>query len=247
MVWTIICGGCAVIKRTTDLKTSEPARNAALGFYDKVMMHNITRKNFYISKASIVFERNGNALSGFASIKYKAPDKYLISIRTFGGFEVIRAFLSGDTLLVNDRINRKLLYGKPEYLKMKFGIDPSMLPVIFGDFYYKPISEAKGYDCKNGLTSSIFSLGKYNGLFTVDCDREKVITTSVESAKGRSYLLLNFNDFSESGDVIYPKSISVEQKDEQIKISIDIKNIEYSWEGEIEFIPGAKYEKVELI
>jgi hypothetical protein len=139
------------------------------------------------------------------------------------------------------------MYGEPAYLKKKFGIDPSMLSVIFGDFYYNENAGIEVADCNKGLTKSSFKVGKYNGLYTFDCEKEKVISTSLESDKVLSYMLFNFKDFDESGSIIYPKRISVEQKEEGIKIFMEIKSIEYDWEGEIDFLPGVKYEKVELL
>jgi hypothetical protein len=242
-----VCGGCTVMKKGADEKKSVPGHVAGLNFYEKVLMNNISNKSFYISRANIVFERAGNAISGFANIKFKFPDKYLVSIRSFGGFEIVRVFLSSDTLLINDRINRKLMYGEPAYLKKKFGIEPSMISVIFGDFYYNENAGIDAVDCDKGLNKSTFKIGKYNGLFTFDCEKKKVVATSLESAKIKSYLLFNYKDFDESGSIIYPTSISVEQEDEAIRILIEIKSIEYDWEGEIDFIPGIKYEKVELI
>jgi len=235
------------MKRSTDIKTSDASRDKGMSFYERVMMHNISGSSFYISRANIVFERNGNILSGFANIKYKAPDKYLVSIRSIGGFEVVRAFISGDTLMVNDRINRKLMYGKPDYLNKMFGIDPSMLAVIFGDFYYDAGLSIDNVDCNNGLTKSNVNIGKYKGIYTLNCDKEKVITSLIESGKMDYSLMFNFSDFYESGNLIIPKSISVEQKEEAIKISIEIKSVEYPWAGDIEFIPGSNYEKVQLL
>ena len=68
-----------------------------------------------------------------ADIKFRKPDSMLITVRSRTGIEAGRAFISKDTLIVKDRLNKKLLVGKPEALGTKYGVDPSFLFTVLGD------------------------------------------------------------------------------------------------------------------
>ena len=59
------------------------------------------------------------------------PDKFLISIKSHTGIEVARIFLTGDSIMINDRINKKLYYGSTSYLKNKYGLTTAVFPVIW--------------------------------------------------------------------------------------------------------------------
>ena len=66
-------------------------------------------------------------------LKFEYPDKYLISIKSRTGIEGARIYISEDTILFNDRINKKMYYGSSLYLKRKYGLTTNFLPLIFGD------------------------------------------------------------------------------------------------------------------
>ena len=83
-------------------------------------------------------------------MKYRLPGNYLVSIRNKTGMEAARVYVTHDTVLINDRIYRKLYIGSNEYLLKKYGIATNSLPLVFGD-YLKGLSEVEILkDCSNG-------------------------------------------------------------------------------------------------
>ncbi len=211
------------------------------------MLNNITNNGFFITKANISIEKEGVTINTVANIRFNAPQKYLISIRSFGGIEAARIFMTEDTLLINDRINKKLLYGKPDYLKRTYGIDPLIIPVIFGDFCSGSDKRFRSGDCLNGKARRTEFLSRYKAIYTIDCTKEKIVNTAVESEGKKDVYDLSFGDFMRSGGIVYPRNIILEKKIENIKISIEIREIEYPWKEEFDFIPGIRYEKVKLL
>jgi len=247
LAFVFLATGCAVVKEDINKMISGRGSESNLSLEEKVMLNNITNNGFFITKASINIEKEGVTINTVANIKFNGPQKYLISIRSFGGIEAARIFMTDDTLLINDRINKKLLYGKPEYLKRAYGIDPIIIPVIFGDFCSNRDKYFKSGDCINGKAQRTEILDKYRAIYTIDCAKEKIVSTAIES-DGRSDIYnLSFYDFTSSGGIIFPRNINLEKGVEDIKITIEIKEIEYPWKGEFDFIPGIRYEKVKLL
>ncbi len=247
LAFVFLATGCAVVKEDINKMISGRESESNLSLEEKVMLNNITNNGFFITKANISIEKEGVTINTVANIKFNAPQNYLISIRSFGGIEAARIFMTEDTLLINDRINKKLLYGKPEYLKRAYGIDPLIIPVIFGDFCSNRDKYFKSGDCLNGKTQRTEILNKYKAIYTIDCTKEKIVSTAIESDGKRDVYDMGFNDFTRSGGIIYPGKINLEKRVENIKITIEIKEIEYPWKGEFDFIPGIRYEKVKLL
>ena len=101
---------------------------------ERIENQNLTKRNFFIQKAEIEILSEEENQKLIASIKFIYPDQYLISLKSKTGIEAARIFITDDTVLINDRINRKLYFGKPAQLKNKYGISPAVLPVVLGDF-----------------------------------------------------------------------------------------------------------------
>ena len=211
---------------------------------EKIIKLNITNNNFFISKA----ELEVSGIEGYeklvCNIKYVYPDTYLISIRNRTGIEAARIFFRNDTVFVNDRINRKLYYGSNDQIMKKYGFNQSVLPLILGD-YLTDEKESSGPEiCTNGI---ILKKDKINGLlidYIVDCGISKVISTSVNEGNP---LNIRFLGFMSINDILIPENILIEKIKSREKISIKIDRIEYPWNGTIDFIPDARYEKLPLL
>jgi hypothetical protein len=76
---------------------------------DDIRNNNITEENFFIEKADIDLTINNSTNRYLFSVKYEKPDKFLLSIKSRTGIEGARILITKDTLLVNDRIRKRLL------------------------------------------------------------------------------------------------------------------------------------------
>jgi hypothetical protein len=205
---------------------------------------NISTRNFFITKARIELLSIDKKENILASIKYLYPDTYLISIRNVTGIEAARIYITKDTLIINDRINRQILYGKPKIVGRKYGVTPEIFPIFLGDLIgEKRTSSANG--CDKGFSSVNSTIDGAKIQYLLDCKRGKAVSAIREGSNNKDFYKLSFEKFNKIGDLIYPESIKVEYSD--MKINIRIEKIEYPWTGSIEFIPGKNYETVELL
>lgn len=241
----LLFSGCSVLNKGESDSYNITEGILSVNFLEKILKNNISNKGFFIEKAEIIY-KNENGTDGFlASIKHEPPDKFLVSIRSKTGIEVTRVFLSHDTLLANDRINRKFYYGKPVALKKKYGITASALPVLFGDLLNVSKTENfKGSCSKDDLTATV-SIDGIKVLYLIDCDREKAIQ-AIMGNSANDQIEMKFSDFKINNEGSYPKKIMIIDSVKNESIEIMIIRIKIPWNEKIEFIPGNKFERIQL-
>lgn len=238
--------GCSVVKRGAGARAL-PEESAMISFSpESVRELNITNNNFYIQKAEIEIFNNGEREKLLGSVKYINQGEYLVSVRSRSGIEAARIYLSKDTIMINDRINRKLYYGSTGYLERKYGITIAFLPMIFGDFRDENrISEGE-IKCTEGKAGIEYAAGNNRMYFSIDCKILKVTEINIGNKDNKDGIVLTFNDFVKNNGVNYPESIEVMDNINKSEIRIYIEKMEMPFTGTIEFIPGKNYEMVKL-
>lgn len=208
---------------------------------------NITGKNFFIQKAEInIFSPAGDE-KVIGSIKYERPDKFLISIKSKTGIEAVRIFISEDTILVNDRINKRILYGDPDYLMNRYGISGNLIGLIVGDYISDNTLELNKAKCLNGELNLNDEAGGIKIKYIIDCKLNKVIYASNEKALNGHQIEMKFDHFKKMEANLLPEKIELKDIITNTDIVIHIKKIEYPWTGKVEFIPGYRYEVRRLL
>ena len=212
-----------------------------------VKEQNITKGNFNISKAEIEIVSNNERKSLFASVKYCNPDKYLVSIKSKTGIEVARIYLTNDTVLINDRFNRIQYYGSTQVLYDRYGITSDLISLFFGDFNDFKCVNKDGYICKNSRLE-IICADRYTEInYEIDCNRNKVLVAKLESQTGGNELKFSFTDFKMIKNILLAHEIEVTGLPGIYLMKINIRKIDFPGECAIEFIPGNRYEKIEIL
>jgi hypothetical protein len=212
-----------------------------------VEKQNITNHNFFIEKIEFKLKDLDGSQNGFGSVKFVLPDKYLISIKSRTGIEVARIFITTDTLLINDRINKKLYCGSNGYLQSKYGITTSVLPVLFGDYINNTIRCNDLETCQRGRTRSEGKINEVEILYILDCGLSKIIKAVPRNGRGENGMEIAYNEFFRQDGLTVPGKIEISDIHKRSVIELTIKRVELQWEGEIEFIPGKQYEIIHLL
>jgi hypothetical protein len=239
-VLLIVVSGCSVLPKGKISTSGRPDGGVSGNMLKSVREHNIAKLNFYIQKAEIIVSTSSGKKKFLGSLKFEMPDKYLISLRTTTGIEVIRLFISGDTLMVNDRVNRILYCGSPEDLKKKYGITVSVIPLIFGDYINNEISRDDNANCEEGFLTVLGLINDIKVKYVIDCKREKIIR-AVEERILNSGVEIKYGSFLNSDGNIIAGRVFIEDAQKETTIEIRIRKYDFEWEGNIEFIPGNRY------
>lgn len=206
---------------------------------------NLSSANFYIQKADVEYDDGNMIFNLIATVKFVVPDEYLISLRLRSGIEIARIYVDSDTVMANDRVNRRLYYGKPSSLSLRYGIPFDVLPVVFGDVIGDNSINETTYRCKENQTQLESQVKGVKLIYDIDCSKRKPIYLRQESYAGIGSEI-SYNSFRKNGNVIFPEEISILHKESGGRISVNIDKIITPWEGSVEFIPGNNYERVEL-
>jgi hypothetical protein len=243
LIISVVLGGCSVFRKAENggkALTSETGKNI------DIVKNNISNKSFYIQKASVTVSENSVTSRFLATIKYKLPDSVLISVKARIGFEAARIFMTKDTLIINDRINRKVRVGNPQVLKKKYGIEPSYIFVILGDFIIEQESLELPVNCRNGFYNDKFLVGDREINYLVDCRKKKIVSASFEGDIKTGDIDLTFSEFISAEDLIMPGIIEVSGTSSSIKAKIEIEKAVNNYQGYIGFKSGGNYEVIRL-
>jgi len=236
---------CSVnrIRRTVDLPMAETGNRGKI--MESVINQNVTKESFYIQKADIeINAQEGNQkLTGF--VKYTRDGLYLISLRSKTGIEAARIFISKDSILVNDRINRRLYCASTSYLSVKYGVSSDIIPLLFGDLVTgKSLND--NVKCVEGKSEFVSFPVESGVKYEIDCKIYKTLKAVSRSNISSDGLEIRYSDFFNKEGQYIPGTIDIKDIKGQTNIKIEIRKIELPWEGEIYFVPGNNYEIIKL-
>jgi hypothetical protein len=225
-----ICGCTArrFVVRSPDSLNPEPFEKLV----ENVRKNNISNKDFYIEKALFTINVNNETKRFLFSLKFKMPDTYLISIKNITGFEALRILITKDTLLVNERIGKRILYAKPGVLEKKTGLPFYALNILFGDL------SADDFIIKQRQGRRVWTS-------VLDPEKEKVLSTEISDGTLGEAIKINFSKFRKKYSNA-PSIIEFQSPGRGIRAKIKLERIEMSWNGLIEFVPGKGYTREEI-
>lgn len=241
----IFSTGCSVLKRASNANDEYKSDLKGYNLLDAIKKQNISNRSFFIPKAEIEISSKEINQRMIASIKFVFPDIYLVSLKSRTGIEAARIYFSNDTLLINDRINRKLYYGKPESLERKYGVSPSVLPIILGDFISDKMKSGEEVLC---IDDKVNFEGNVKGIriwYSADCKKRKIFRASGENSIEGDYIEMEYIKFMNTSVGFIPSQSNVSFRG--FNVGIKIGRIDLPWEGTIEFIPGNKYDLIKLL
>lgn len=243
ILFILVLTGCSASRKLS----RSAGNNVSSGKFTvkDILDRNITSGNFNISKSEILIKTNDLNEKFVAGIKYEYPGKYLITLRTNLGIELARIFITSDTILANERINRVLYYGKPSVLAYKYGIPFEIIPVILGDLVINEDNAGNLVECSGEKKNLEGVVAGRKILYNIDCRKKKISGSLVEGSGGRDTAYVRYSDFMLSGNLIVPSKIEISNGGSESMITLEIDKIE-PWEGKIEFIPGNRYNRIEL-
>jgi hypothetical protein len=209
-----------------------------------VLDANITNSGFFIEKAEIkVTDREGTKKM-LASVKFLTPQKYLISLRGSGGIEAARIFISKDSALINDRINRITYFGGRKAVERKYGFNLDILPLLLGDFIVSEKILEIRTECRGGLINVTDNIQGLKVDYFINCKEQKAVLTRLEKSSGFKGWEFVFSDFTGKGNRLIPGKIIVNDISTGSVTEVRIMKFTVPWDGEIKFIAGNRYEKV---
>ena len=238
---------CSVTGKLVNGTTKKTNSLVYSNVLESIENQNITNTSFFIQKAEIEVENLERKEEFISNIKFEYPDRYLISIKSKSGIEGVRIYVSKDTILANDRINKKMYVGTPFYFKRKFGLSQKILPRIVGDIILEKNEEIEKEKCSGDELSIDQSIAGILLNYSIDCNKKKIIDVVQINDSNREGVKIKYGNFFKNGNILVPRFIEYSDAQSNTKIRIKIIRIERPWYGKVEFVPGRGYELIELL
>ncbi len=242
VILLFIVFGCAPSLKNINEKEIYLKRSQII---EETLRNNLGEYGFFIKKGKLNINNGNEETVLLFTMKYLPQDNYLISLKSVTGIEAMRVKLTKDTIIVNDRINKEILYGKSEAFERVAGIPVELLKIAVGDLCGHNIKFDENYDIKNNTLNVFSNLRNINIVSTINCNINKVKRVVIYSNEQDDKLYIDYSGFK-GGNYIMPGTINIQNEKGDIKISIKVKKIIIPWQGELEFIPGNGYTKKNL-
>ncbi len=234
--------GCSVLKTRENINISEENITNT----DEIKKFNITSLSFSFQKIEISVEGSGKEQKFMGNLKYMNSGKFLISLRNNSGMEGVRIYIDKDTILANDRINRKTYYGSSSHLFEKYGITAEYFPVLLGDLIIDEKAKNNTIKCNNGTAEINELIGQNEIHYIADCSQKKIIKAELSKDPDKEAVNVEFRNFRKIDNHFYPLNIRINDPYNKNKITIEIKKAEIYNGQELKFIPGNNYELILL-
>ena len=244
LITVLVLTGCATLKKSGKNIVWE---NGNTAFYKSdIKERNLTNQDFYIQKAEIEVSTAGEKQKLLGSLKFKSPGTYLLSIRSRTGIEAVRIFISEDTILINDKIGRKLYYGSSSHISNKYGISAYALPLLIGDYIDAKDRMSERVTCVKGVSKFEGNIENKRAIYVFDCKQGKIVSSDFNIQSETGGITFSFGKFQVINDKVLPEKINIEDNNKETVINIGIEKISFEPIDNIEFIPGNNYEIIML-
>jgi hypothetical protein len=238
----IVFPGCSALKTGKTITEDINPLSLALA---KVKDQNLSANDFNLKKAEAEINIVGEKQKFLASVKYKTPGRWLISLKSTTGIEVARAFITVDTLLINDKLHKKLYYGNSSIIEKKYGIPFITLPVLFGDFIAGDVTGKDSIKCINGKNILTFKFGESKIEYLLSCKEGKIISLKI-IRPGSDEIQISYSKVKLVDKYKFPSRLIIKDPSEKIILEIRIRNIDFNNIEKIDFIPGKGYDNILL-
>jgi len=237
--------GCSVSKLEKRNNSNNYLEKSKLINIESIVKQNITNESFKIQKCEIELISGDRKEKFIASVKFQKPDSFLISLRSGTGIEAARMFITSDTVIINDRFNKIILYGSDFDLKKKYGFNVEILPLLFGDLIIDRINKINELSCID-IKKIDASLGGFKVSYTVNCDKGKVILISAENEFNTKNLNLKFENFKSIQGYLLPMKAEITGLESFDNLIIKFNKIDRVLNEKIVFVPGKNYRLVPI-
>jgi hypothetical protein len=240
-------GGCSVTRNIEKGALENSNKVLSLSIAESVKFQNLTDTSFFIQKAEIEVINQDGKEKFIGTIKYEKPDKYLISIKSRTGIEGARIFISKDSILINDRINKKIYFANSFYLKRKYGLPLSCFPLIFGDIVLEKNCDTGQIRCSEDKMNIDCLVNGLRLRYDIDCKKRKVILVNQMNNFVQDGIKIRYESFFKLGNMFFPGIVELEDTQYNTTIKIKFSKIEFPWNGNVKFVPGKGYELIEIV
>lgn len=208
--------------------------------YSDIYNNNISNKGFFVSKAGVEIFMEGNRERFSISVRKDNSGRWLASVRSFAGIEVMRVYADSEQVILLDRLARRATVMNWSELYQDFGLTYSILPVLVGDMPEMRSQSRTRVRCDS---MNEYSSGTIDFSMLADCLRLRPGTMVLKEKGNNREITVTAEQFGAIDGLNYTSVIEVREKGGLFHVKLSIDNLEIPWMGEIEFSIPSNYKR----
>jgi hypothetical protein len=240
----VLFSGCSSGRLSTERKKTDLIGNGN-NILEELSKNNISKRDFSIIKGSISFREAEKSGKYLFSLRHKDTNCYLLSLRNSMGIEGVRVFMTTDTVLINDRINRRVLYGRPEILISLTGIPGVFKELLFGDIVLNKESRTEKVEVIDNKVYVNQSIDGFLLKSQIDIGVNKISNARLNKGPGTNEIQFTYKNF-DKGTIAFPRKIQIKSINNAIDLLIRIDKVDFELIDSLKFVPGKNYKYEEI-
>lgn len=238
LFFALIASGCAVTKNAVNTPVRTEKGEVSL---NEIVASNLSNHDFSIRKINISVENEGNREEFLASARYNNEGEWLVSLRSSTGIEGARIFIYKDSVLINDRIHKKLIVADNRLFQSKFGLTTRFIPLVFGDVINDKEGE-KIINCNSPEIISKIAEGGLDFIYGFDCKCKRANSIEIKDKQGET-LKVVISKFKKTESGYLPVVITASARNYKVELRMKAGDFNFEEIDGLNFIPGKGYKR----
>ncbi|OIP81433.1 MAG: hypothetical protein AUK44_10035 [Porphyromonadaceae bacterium CG2_30_38_12] len=203
-----------------------------------------------VSKMSVAVEVGGRKFNTSASCKIRADSAIHVSIQPFMGFEMFKVEINKDSLLVYDKINKRLYPVPFAYFKTKFGLTvgfSDLQAILSNRFFTVGTTQPDFLNCKKAESVDNLNVIEYKTTEML----QQILSNSTDRIERQELKAVNsdyqmrvaYSNFIQIDKLVFPQVINIEATNTKQNVKFDFKISKAVFDNELSFtkIDPSKY------
>jgi hypothetical protein len=208
-----------------------------------------------VSKMSVAVEVGGRKFNTSASCKIRTDSAIHISIQPFLGFEMFKVEINKDSLLVFDKVNKKLYPVPFAYFKTKFGLTvgfTDLQAMLSNRFFTVGSAEADLRNCKqvesiSNLNVIAYQSAEMNQQIMIN-STDRIEKSELKAINSDYRMEIAYSQFALLETIIFPQIINLVATNGKRTVKFDFKISKAVFDSELSFtkIDPSKYSVADI-
>jgi len=203
-----------------------------------------------VSKMSVAVEVGGRKFNTSASCKIRTDSAIHISIQPFLGFEMFKVEINKDSMLVFDKVNKKLYPVPFAYFKTKFGLSvgfTDLQAMLSNRFFTVGSTEPNLLNCKQAESIDNQNVIEYKTAEML----QQILSNSMgriekqelKAVDSEYRMSVAYSDFIQIDKLVFPQVINIEATNTKRNVKFDFKIAKAIFDSQLSFtkIDPSKY------
>jgi len=207
-----------------------------------------------VSKMSVALEMGGKRLNTSASCKIRTDSAIHVSIQPFLGFELFKVEITKDSMLVFDKVNKKLYPVPFAFLKTKFGLSvgySDLQAMLSNRFFTVGSNEPDLLNCKKtenaGNPIIIYQNTEIQQQTQINVS-DRIEKQELKALSSGYRMEVIYSEFAKLENILFPQLIKLTATNSKRTVTIDFKIAKAVFDSELSFtkIDPSKYTKADI-